>query len=283
MSPFLLGAALALLAGALIALSARDSRWVLGGLVVCLGFAPLVADPLPSPIAVAARLVAAVLGAQLLIVALRGGRAATDGAPLGPVSIAFAAAAAGVVGYATAGVGSPAAGPAVATAAGFALVTLALGPLLLGRDVLRIGSATVLLLTAASLVRAGLAGTPGALEQGALAGVTIAILGATAILAAAALRAGHDLVVAGAAPRETLFEAHPSSAPARFTPSGRSVTRGLRRARAGAPRRDAGAHQLTLEDRLGRELPVPPATSSPPAETAAEEPAGAKGPEDASG
>ena len=277
MSPFLVGAALALLAGALVALSARDSRWILGGLVVCLGLAPLVADPLPSPIAIAARLVAAVLGAELLVVVLRGARAATHVAPLGPVSIAFAAAAAGIVGYATAGVGSPAAGPAVATGAGFALATLALGPLLLGRDVLRIGSAAVLLLTAASLVRAGLAGTPGALEQGAMAGVTIAILGATAVLAAAALRASRDLAVADAAPRETLFEAHPLSAPVRVVPGGRAVAPGLHRARPAGPRRDAGAHQLTLEDRLGHTLPAP-AAPEPLAATADDEPAGATAP-----
>lgn len=274
MNPFQLGAAIALLAGALVALSARDSRWILAGLVASLGLAPLVADPLPSPIAIAARLVAAILGAELLIVALRESRSPTGGAPLGPASIAFAAAAAGVVGYATAGVGSPADGPAIATGAGFALATLAVGPLLLGRDILRIGSATVLLVSAASLVQAGLAGTPGALEQGALAGATIAVLGATAVLAAAALRAGHDLSVAGVVPRETLFEAHPFGGPARPAPSAGGAPAGsppalgapeARRAihtrtvpgrtPAAGPRRDAAAHQLTLEERLRLELP----------------------------
>ena len=266
MNPFQLGAAIALLAGALVALSARDSRWILAGLVASLGLAPLVADPLPSPIAIAARLVAAILGAELLIVALRESRSPTGGAPLGPASIAFAAAAAGVVGYATAGVGSPADGPAIATGAGFALATLAVGPLLLGRDILRIGSATVLLVSAASLVQAGLAGTPGALEQGALAGATIAVLGATAVLAAAALRAGHDLSVAGVVPRETLFEAHPlATVSRRPAPGLATIANGAARPgsigagrsgmapgpRPGAvPRRDAAAHQLTLEERL---------------------------------
>ena len=72
MSPFQFGAALAIVAGAVVALSGRDVRLILAGLVVSLGVSPLLADPLPSPLAVAARLAAALLGAQLLLVALRG-------------------------------------------------------------------------------------------------------------------------------------------------------------------------------------------------------------------
>ena len=163
MSPFQFGAALAVVAGAVVALSARDIRLILAGLVVSLGVSPLVADPLPSPIAVAARIAAALLGAQLLLVALRGTPAPTRAGALGPWSPALAAVAAGVVGYATSGVGSPAVGPPLATAAGFGLVTLALGPILLGRDVLRVGLGMILLVTAAELIRTGLAGTPGPL------------------------------------------------------------------------------------------------------------------------
>lgn len=266
MSPFQFGAALATLAGALVALSARDIRLILAGLVVTLGLAPVLADPLPSPIALAARLVAALLGAELILVALRGSAAPTRGAALGPVSLALAAAAAGVVGYATSGVGSPAVGPPVATAVGFGLVTIALGPLVLGRDVLRIGLGMTLLVAGAELIRTGLAGTPGPLEQGALAGLTIAILGATATIAVAALASGHNLSVDPGVTRETLFEAH------RLVPtaagSARGVTRGSTRAPGGGsdggagrrptrgrapaagPRRDAAAHQLTLEERL---------------------------------
>lgn len=260
MSPVQVGAALAILAGALVALSARDPRWILGGLVVCIGLAALVADPLPSPLAVAIRLVAALLGADLLFLALRGSSKPTLGAPLGPLTSVFAGAAAVVVGYATSGVGSPAAGPALATAAGLGLATIAIGPLILGRDILRIGSGIALLATAAELVRAGLAGTPGSLEQALIAVLTVAILGATAAVSASALRLGHDLSMPAGMPRETLFEAHPLAAAKRATkrapksPAPRRVAAG--RAPAAGPRRDAAAHQLTLEERLRFTAPV---------------------------
>ncbi len=253
MSPFQFGAALGIVAGAVVALSARDTRLMLAGLVAALGLTPLLADPLPSPIAVAARLVAALLGAQLLLVALRGSPARTRAADLGPLSTALAAAAACVVGYSTSGVGSPANGPALATAVGFGLATLAIGPLLLGRDVLRVGLGMILLVTAAELVRAGLAGTPGPLEQVVSAGATVAILAATAALVASALASGQGLSFDGSAPRETLFEAHRLSAaaagsasPAIRRPAGGKRATGP----AAAPRRDAAAHQLTLEERL---------------------------------
>jgi hypothetical protein len=251
--------------GAVVALSARDTRLILAGLVVTLGLAPLLADPIPSPIALAARLVAALLGAQLLLVALRGSPARTRGAALGPVGPALAAVAACVVGYSASGVGSPAVGPPIATAVGFGLATLALGPLLLGRDVLRIGLGMILLVTSAELVRAGLAGTPGALEQVVAAGLTVAILGATAAIAGTALTSGHNLAVDGSAPRETLFEAHPlavaaglpAGTPLRRSPAGRRGT-----TPAAAPRRDAAAHQLTLEERLRLSSPVEAATGA---------------------
>ena len=256
MSPFQFGAALAIVAGAVVALSARDVRLILAGLVVSLGVSPLLADPLPSPIAVAARIAAALLGAQLLLVALRGTPAPTRAAALGPLSPALAAIAAGVVGYATSGVGSPAVGPPLASAAGFGLVTLALGPILLGRDVLRVGLGMILLVSAAELIRTGLAGTPGPLEQVVSAGAIVAVLGATAAIAASLLASGHNLSIDGSAPRETLFEAHP------VVPAPRPVAAaaGPRRPGAGkrpsgpaaAPRRDAAAHQLTLEERLRR-------------------------------
>ncbi len=271
MSPFQFGAALAVVAGAVIALSAHDIRLILAGLVVSLGVSPLLADPLPSPIAVAARIAAALLGAQLLLVALRGTPAPTRAAALGPLSPALAAVAACVVGYATSGVGSPAVGPPLATAAGFGLVTLALGPILLGRDVLRVGLGMILLVTAAELIRAGLAGTPGPLEQVVSAGAIVAVLGATAAIAASVLASGHNLSVDGSAPRETLFEAHPvaqaprpaaSAAGARRPGAGKRPT-----GPAAAPRRDAAAHQLTLEERLRRVAdPAEPAIAEADAE-----------------
>ena len=264
-SPFQFGAALATLAGALVALSARDTRLILGGLVLSVGLAPLIADPLPSPVAIAVRLLATLLGAELLLVAR------TRGAALGPVSPALAAAAACAVGYATSGVGSPTLGPPLATAVGFGLATIALGPLLFGRDVLRIGLGMVLLITAAELIRTGLAGTPGPLEQVASAGLTIALLGAMAGIAATALASGQDLSVDPTAPRETLFEAHPlgvsHGAAAGRSPSGRKPAAG--------PRRNAAAHQLTLEERL--RTTSPPETGAQPAPAAPKDESGPTG------
>ena len=266
MNPFQFGAAVALLAGALIAVSSRDPRWALAGVVISLGLAPVLADPLPAPLAIAVRLIGALLGTQLVLSALRPAPAGTEGTPLGPVSIALGAAAAAVVGYATSGVGSAAVGPPLATAVGFGLATLAVGPLLLGRDILRVGIGMVLLITAGELVRAGWAGTPSALEQVFAAGLTLAVLAATAAIAGSAQAAGHDLAVEGRAPRETLFEAHPLATVSRRPAPGLSTiaNRAARPGSIGAgrsgmapgprpgavPRRDAAAHQLTLEERL---------------------------------
>ncbi len=281
MSPFQFGAGLVVLAGAILALSARDTRLVLGGLVATLGLAPVIAEPIPSPIAIAARFLAALLGAELLLVVLRRSAGRTRSAGLGPLSTALAAAAACVVGYTTSGVGAPALGPPVATAIGFGLATLALGPLLLGRDVLRIGLGMALLVTAAQLIRTGLAGTPGSLEQVVSAGLTVALLGTTAAIAASALAAGHDLSVEPMAPRETLFEAHPLATSAADRGRRTPADRGADAARAGRgqdssrhgrgpaarPRRDVAAHQLTLEERL--RLATPPESGDQPEPAAA--------------
>jgi hypothetical protein len=251
MSPFQLGAALVALAGALVALSARDIRLALGGVVVAMAVAALVADPIPSPLAVAVRLVAAGLGAELVLIAVRHRPADASGSPIGPLSPLLAGAAAFVVGYATSGVGSPAAGPPAATAAGFGLAALAIGPLVYGRDVVRVGLGMALLVTAIELVRAGLAGTPTAVEQLATAALSLAVLGLTAVLVSAALAANHSLAIEGEGQRTTLFEAHPVAAGAPL-----STPRGQRRP-AAAPRPDGAAHQLTLEERLRRSASEP--------------------------
>lgn len=279
MNPFQLGAALVLLAGALAAGSARDPRWVLGGLVVCLGSAGLLAEPLPSPLAIAIRLVAALLGADLILLALRGSSGRTRGARLGPVTTALAAAGAAVVGYSASGLGSPATGPALATAVGLGLATIAVGPVILGRDILRVGIGLALLATAVELLRAGLAGTPGPLEQAVIALVSLAVLGATAAIVASALRAGHDLALSGGVLHETLFEAHPLLAPNRGPAGAGARRRQPGRGPAARPRRDAAAHQLTLEERLRRTTgPVPSSepVEAPPA--MADQPAAATTP-----
>ena len=81
-----------------------------------------------------------------------------------PTELLLAAAAA-VVGYASHGLGAAAGGPAIASAAGFAVAAIAVLPVLTGRDVLRVAVGCLLLIDAGLLVRAALGGTPGPLEQ----------------------------------------------------------------------------------------------------------------------
>ena len=165
MNPALVGVALAVVIGALVAGSARTARTAILGLVATLVAASVLVDPLPDSLALAARLVAAILAGYLLWVATRGPRLRTGGSLVGWPTDAFLAAVAAVVGYGSHGLGAPAAGPALASAAGFALAALALVPIATGRDVLRVGIGLGLLISGALLVRTGLGGTPDALEE----------------------------------------------------------------------------------------------------------------------
>lgn len=186
MNPALAGVALAVVVGAVVAASVRDARTAIFGLVVMLVGAPLVADPLPDPLPLAARLVAAVLAGYLLWIAARGHGVRTSGSPLGWPTEVFVAIAGATVGYGSHGLGAPTDGPMLASAAGFALAALAVLPVVDGRDILRIGLGLALLLSGALLVRTGLGGTPDSMEQ-VLTAVLVATLGgAVAILAAAA-------------------------------------------------------------------------------------------------
>ena len=158
MSGLLAIAAVATVAGALVAVTGRDARIALVGLVVALAAAPFLADPLPGPAALGARVVAALLGGYLLFVVLRETTAVTRGSLVGLPAETLAAAAAFVIGYGTNGLGSAALGPAAASATGFALAVIAIGPIVRGADVFRLGVALAVLVTGAELVRVGLAG-----------------------------------------------------------------------------------------------------------------------------
>ena len=197
MNPALAGVALAVVLGAVFAGSTRSARAAILGLIVTMVGTPLLADPVAHPLGLAARLVGAVLAGYLLWVAGRGPDARTDGSHVGWPTDTFVAAAAAVVGYGSHGLGAPATGPAVAQAAGFALAALAVVPVVMGRDVMRIGIGLCLLLGGALLVRTGLGGTPEALEEVLTAGLVATLGGAVAILAIAARddgTAGYDLV-----------------------------------------------------------------------------------------
>jgi len=189
-NPALAGIAVVAVAGAVLAVSSREPRAVVLGLLVVLLASPLIVSPFPDPPAILARIAAALLAARLLLAALRGDDPGTSGTRLGWQAEALIAAAAAVAGYASHGLGAAGLGPGEAQAAGFALGALAAAPLLVGRDALRLGVGAVLLLQAAVLVRQGLDAPPTELEQLVLAGLTIALGGAVAVIVAAAREAG---------------------------------------------------------------------------------------------
>jgi hypothetical protein len=185
-NPALVGVALAVVLGGAIATSARNARTAVLGLVVALLGAAFVADPPPDSLGLAARLVGVVLGGYLMWIAGRGAEARTGGSRLGWPTELLVAAAGGVVGYASYGLGAPASGPALAQAAGVALAALAIAPLVNGRDVMRIGIGIHLLAGGAVLLRTALDGTPDPSEQLVTAGLFAALGGTVAAIAMAA-------------------------------------------------------------------------------------------------
>jgi hypothetical protein len=176
-------------AGAVLAVSSRDVRaTVLGVLIVFLA-TPLVASPWPDPPAILARVAAALLAARLLTIGLRG-EELTAGTRIGWPAEALAGGAAAVIGFGSHGLGAAPLGPAEAQAAGFGLVALAVTPLITGRDVLRLGVGALLVVMGAVLIRVGLDAPPGDGEQLVVSLLTIGLGGAVGVIAAAARAAG---------------------------------------------------------------------------------------------
>ena len=191
MNPALVGIAGVTIAGAVLAVSAREPRGTLLGLLVVLLAAPLIATPWPGPLPILARVAAALLATRLIVVGLRGqGELVGDGSRIGWPAEALAAAAAAVAGFASHGLGAAGLGPPEAQAAGFALGALAAAPLVTGRDVLRLGVGSLLLLQGALLVRQALDAPATDGEQLVISLLTIGLGGAVAVIVAAARAAG---------------------------------------------------------------------------------------------
>ena len=190
MNPILALVALAVVGGAVVVVAARDTRTVLLALAVTLVASPLLADPLSTPLGLAARFVGAVLATYLLWVVARDRGdsgllpSPTEGSRIGWPAEVLVAAGAAVVGFSAHGLGAPAAGPPLASAAGFAVAALALTPVVTGRDVVRVGTGLLLLIDAALLVRTALGGTAGDVEQLVTATMLIVLAGSLAALAA---------------------------------------------------------------------------------------------------
>ncbi|HEU4571045.1 MAG TPA: hypothetical protein VFR93_00030 [Candidatus Limnocylindrales bacterium] len=189
MNPALVALAIATVAGGVLAVSSRDVRSVVLGLLVVLAAAPLVADPWPSPLAALARIAAALLAARLVIVGVRD-LGATVGSRIGWPAAAILGAAAAVAGYGSHGLGATPLGPAAAQAAGFGLIVLSLAPLVLARDVFRLGVGAVLLVSGAQLVRVALDRPMTDAGQLVAALLVVGLGGAVAVIAAAARAAG---------------------------------------------------------------------------------------------
>jgi hypothetical protein len=189
MNPALAAIAAVTIAGAVVAGSARDVRTIILGLLIVLLGAPLIVNTWPDPIATLARIAASLLAVRFLAIGLRG-EETVRGTRIGWPAEALLAGAGAIIGYGSHGLGATGLGPAEAQAAGFALLVLAAAPLVAGRDVLRIGVGSLLLLTAASLIGAALDGPAGQASQLIDALLIVALGGAIAVAATAARSAG---------------------------------------------------------------------------------------------
>jgi hypothetical protein len=177
-------AALAAVAGGVVAVTARDGRAVALGLAVAVVAASFAASPLPGTLSLVARIAGAMLAADLLWVATRVKAVRSDGSAIGLAAETAIAAAAFLVGLWIAPV-KPLPGPVAEQAAGLALVALAVIPLL-GKDVLRVGAGAALLAVGISLLHEAWLGPAQSFENLALAALLVGILGATGLLIAPA-------------------------------------------------------------------------------------------------
>ncbi len=193
------GAAIVVVASAVLAVSARDARAGIVGLTLALATTAVIADPLPDTVALAFRVVAALFAGFLLWVTIRETDARTGSTALGWPAEAMAAGAAFAIGLAPSLLETERAGPDAALAAGFALIILSVVPVVFARDAFRLGMGLLLLLDGAALLRIGFAGTPTPLEQLTLGILAIGVAGATSVLALNAFAVSGTLEV-GIAP-----------------------------------------------------------------------------------
>jgi hypothetical protein len=224
-TPVLVLLAALVASGGALAVSAREPRLAALGTLVALVGSAYVEDPLPGPLSLGARLAGTVLAGYLVWIALRRApsplRAGGFRVP-GAFAIAVAAFAAGWL-TATAlgpalglghGEGPSTSGAAASLAAGspvscaalgaaFALVALAAGPVLLARDVLRLGLALMLLIAAADLAGNALGMGADAPADLAIAVLTALAGAAVAAVVTASIRATGDLDLRTGTDRET--------------------------------------------------------------------------------
>lgn len=213
MSLALVAIVLAICAGAVVAVSSRESGAAAIGLAVSLVAAALLVEPLPSAAILGVRIMAALLVATIIRVALRG--AQRQPSPLGWPAEALLATAGAIAGLglalglsalAVAGLPAGAPGPillgapelhgsavittmALTVAAGTGLLAIGIAPMLHGRPGSRRAIGLVLVTQAVLLIRIGIAGPSVELEEIARAALLVVCAATGGALAAAAARA----------------------------------------------------------------------------------------------
>ena len=209
MNPLLLAAGLGVIAGGGLSVGAAGVTGALSGLLTIMVLAPFIADPLPSPLVLAIRGVAALLTVELLVVVLQRAPDLRRASPLGFPALLLSGVAAALVGLGLALPGDSVPlerifgsmdGLTVARASAIALAVLAL-PAVLGRGGLgSVAIGSLVLVAAAELLRLALVGPMSSLEQLGIAVLQVALAAAT-VAVASAVPAGPPL--AGRSDAET--------------------------------------------------------------------------------
>jgi hypothetical protein len=212
LTPVLVLLAALVVAGAVAAVAAATPRAAVLGLLVAMAGAAYIADPLPGPIGLAARLAGTTLAAYLVWIALRRAPRALPPATAGWLGSGAIAAAAFVAGWlAASGLGealgpTPEALPGAALAAGspvaraalaaaLALAAVSLPQVAIPRDTLRLGTGCLLLLAAAGLAGNALVGRLDAVVELSVAVLTAVAGAAVGAVIAASVHFGGDLVI----------------------------------------------------------------------------------------
>ena len=173
-------AALIAVAGGVAVVAARDGRVVAIGLLVAMVAAPFASSPQPHVLVVVFRILGASLAAYLLVAAARSRSIESEGSRIGVTAEIALAAAAFSVGWFVAPV-KPLTGPLAAQAAGIAMVTLAILPLI-GRDAFRVGAGAAVLAIGGSLLLQAWAASTSSVGQVVLTALLVGLAGATSLL-----------------------------------------------------------------------------------------------------
>jgi hypothetical protein len=177
--PYVVAAAVAVIGG-ILAISARDARVVVVGLLLAMCAAQLAASPEPAVLAIVFRILGSLLAAYLLWAAARGRSIDAEGSGVGFLAECTLAAAAFSAGWFMAPV-KPLTGPHIAQAAGIALIAISIVPLT-GRDVLRVGAGATILVLGGSMLMAAWVAQPSSLWYITLTALLVGLVGATSVL-----------------------------------------------------------------------------------------------------